>query len=156
MDSDGHPTAGVTDSGAPVAPIAVKVRWWKPAGMLLIILLSSVALLLSTLAVQKNRAQDAATAKRVVLEQQRALIAQCEAFNQSRKNTYDSNMALALLAVSNSPDPTQLPTLVERFVKFTDEAFEPVSCNLHDSHFGQDPTSPEPLPPNPLVEALIQ
>lgn len=116
--------------------------------MFLVVLLASIALFFTTLANIRNRQQDREDAVR-------ALVAQCEATNQSRKNTYDSNMALALLAVYNARTPIEeLPPLIRDFVKFTQQAFEPLNCDPESPDFARDVTPPDSIPSNPLIERL--
>jgi len=150
MDDNGDFATSAFDSHPPNPPVEIKSSRWKPALMLLIVLLASLALLFSTLAVVEAREEE----KRRIEE---LSISQCEALNQSRKNIYDSNMALATMTILNAREPlTTLPPIVEQFVRFTAQAYDPISCDINDSNFGKDSSPPDTLPPNPLIEELIK
>lgn len=151
MDSDRRFDASDFDIYPPNPPVAIKSSWWKPALMLLVVLLASSALALSSLAVQRSTEQDKL---RLLGEQRRVnerLIQGCDQFNLTRKIMYDSNQALAAIAIVNSPNPNEISPAIRQFLLYNMEANDPVSCDLNDPDFMKD-TTPPTVPPIPEVE----
>ena len=150
MGGDRLVTASDFDSYPPVPPVVVKSSYWKPVLMMITVILASLALFLSSLAVQRNRQQDrdAAISERDRINAQ--LVAGCEQFNLSREIQYNSTKALAAIAIANSQRPDVIPPAVQALLDYNEQANEPVSCDLTDPNFGKD-TTPPSIPPLPGV-----
>lgn len=152
MAGDGGISASDFDSYTATPPVAVKSSWWKPALMMLVVILTSTAMVLASLAVQRNREQD----KEILAREQDRLRAQqvqaCVQFNLTRRTTYESNRALAAIAIANSTTPNVVSPVVADFLAYNEDANDPVSCDVNDSNFMIDTSIPSipPIPEYPL------
>ncbi len=151
MGSDGDSDPNNVSDIASTLTTQVRNARWMPLLIIFMSFLATVALLLSALAVQKNKEQDARERERALAEVEKIKIQDCHHNNQSRKNQYDSNMTLAWIALQDQTDPTVgISPTIKAFIEFTEKAFEPLDCTLGSPNFGVDLTPPDP-PINPLT-----